>query len=107
MPQRNVSWIYQSPKSSTTSSSAAAQNFQSVTTPPELLFKLTDVQQVAEDGFKTITAERWRSFASMGRKLKLNTGRGTTSVKARVRSWSSTLQKIRQVKKTEIYCYGI
>ena len=40
MPQRNVSWIYQSPKSSTTSSSAAAQNFQSVTTPPERLFKL-------------------------------------------------------------------
>ena len=35
LPQRTISWICQSPKSST-ASSAAAQNSQSVTTPPEL-----------------------------------------------------------------------
>ena len=36
LPQRTISWICQSPKSCTASSSAAAQNSQSVTTPPEL-----------------------------------------------------------------------
>ena len=36
LPQRAISWICQSPKSCTASSSAAAQNFQTVTTPPEL-----------------------------------------------------------------------
>ena len=46
-------------------------------------------------------------FASMLRKSRLNTGRGTTYVRARLRSWSSMLQKIRPVKKTEIYCYAI
>ena len=40
-------------------------------------------------------------FASMCRRLKLNTRQGTTSVKARLRIWSSTLQKIRQEKKAE------
>ena len=34
--QRTISWICQSPKSSTASSSAAARNSQSVSTPPEL-----------------------------------------------------------------------
>ena len=98
LPQRTISWICQSPKSCTASSSAAAQNSQSVnyaTRTPSLLHCST-----AEDGFKTsrLMAVRLR------RKLKLNTGRGrTTSVKARLRSWSSTLQKISHVKKTEIY----
>ena len=35
LPQRNITWMCQSPMSSTASSSAAAQNSQSVTTPPE------------------------------------------------------------------------
>ena len=37
LPQRNISLMCYSPMSSTASSSAAAQNSQSVTTPPELL----------------------------------------------------------------------
>ena len=101
LPQMTISWICQSPKSCTASSSAAAQNFQTVTTPPELpasstaaLLKMDSRPALRNDG---------GPFASMGRLLKLNTGRGTTSVKARLRSWSSTLQKIRHVKKTEIY----
>ena len=36
LPQRTISWICQSPKYCTGSSSAAAQNFQTVTTPPDL-----------------------------------------------------------------------
>ena len=36
LPQRTISWICQSPKSCTASSSDAAQNLQTVTTPPEL-----------------------------------------------------------------------
>ena len=36
LSQRTISWICQSPNSCTASSSAAAQNSQSVTTPPEL-----------------------------------------------------------------------
>ena len=36
LSQRTISWICQSPKSSTASSSAAALNSQSVSTPPEL-----------------------------------------------------------------------
>ena len=38
LPQRTISWICQSPKFYMASSSAAAQNSQSVTTPPERLF---------------------------------------------------------------------
>ena len=88
LPQRNISWMYQSPMSSTASSSAAAQSSQSVTTPPELpgaslLHCSSDPsarqdittcdsemasqsryrgcvirRKIAEAGFKTITAER-------------------------------------------------
>ena len=36
LSQKTISWICQSPKSSTASSSAAARNSQSVSTPPEL-----------------------------------------------------------------------
>ena len=36
LSQRTISWICQSPKSSTASSSASALNSQSVSTPPEL-----------------------------------------------------------------------
>ena len=36
LSHRTISWICQSPKSSTASSSAAARNSQSVSTPPEL-----------------------------------------------------------------------
>ena len=36
LPQRTISWICQSPKSCTACSSSAAQNFETVTTPPEL-----------------------------------------------------------------------
>ena len=57
-------------------------------------------RKIAEDGFKNITAERLRSVCEYA-------GQGTTSVKARLRGWSSTLQKIRQVKKTDMYCYDI
>ena len=38
LPQRIIFWICQSPKYSTASSSAATQDSQSVTTPPERLF---------------------------------------------------------------------
>ena len=33
-------------------------------------FKLTDVQQVAEDGFKTITAARWRTVCEHVKKVE-------------------------------------
>ena len=33
-------------------------------------FKFTDVQQVAEDGFKTITAERWRAVCEHVKKVE-------------------------------------
>ena len=69
---------------------------QSVTTPPEIpafctaaLLKMDSRRPLPNNG---------GPFASKRRKLKLNTVRGTTSVKARFRYWSSTMQTIRQVK---------
>ena len=43
-------------------------------------------RKIAEDGFKTITAERWRSVCEHVKKVEANTGRGTISVKGRFRS---------------------
>ena len=95
-------WICQSPKSSTASSSAAAQNSQSVTMPPELTASSTAARipvpdktspsatrkvhpiaiimddfdkcvirrKLAEDGFKTITAERLRSVYEYVKKVE-------------------------------------
>ena len=102
LPQRTISWICQSPKSSTASSSAAAQNSQSVTTPPEFQASTTAARipvpdktsppatrkvhpraiiaddfdkcvirrKIAEDGFKTITAERLRSVSEYVKKIE-------------------------------------
>ena len=102
LPQRTISWICQSPKTSTASSSAAAPNSQSVTTPPELPVSTTAARipvpdktsppatrkvhpraiivddfdkcvirrKIAEDGFKTITAERFRSVCEYVKKVE-------------------------------------
>ena len=98
MPQRTISC--QSPKSSTASSSAAAQNSQSVTRPPELASttaaripvpdktappatrkvhpiaiivddfdKCVIRRKIAEDGFKTITAEQLPSVCEYMKKV--------------------------------------
>ena len=57
LPQRAISWICQSPKSCSASSSAAAQNSQLVTTPPELpasstaaLLKMDSRPALPDDG---------------------------------------------------------
>ena len=102
LPQRTISWICQSPNSSTASPPAATQNSQSVTTLPELpasstaaLIPVPDKtsppatrkvhprtiivddfdkcvirQKIAEDGFKTITAERLRSVCEYVKKVE-------------------------------------
>ena len=102
LPQWTISWICQSPKSSTASSSAAAKNSQSVTTQPELPASSTAARipvpdktsppatrkvhpraiivddfdkcvirrKNAEDGFKTITAERWRPVCEHVKKVE-------------------------------------
>ena len=101
-PQRTISWICQGPKSSTASSSAAAQNSKSVTTPQELpassitaripvpeklsppvtrkvhpraiivddFDKCVIRRKIAKAGFKTITAERWRSVCECVNKVE-------------------------------------
>ena len=100
--KRTISWICQSPKSSTAMSPSAALNSQSVTTPPELpasstadripvpdktsppatwkvhpiaiivddINKCVVRRKIAEDGFKTITAERLRSFCEYVKKVE-------------------------------------
>ena len=102
LPQWAISWIFQSPKSATASSSAAAKNSQSVTTQPELPASSTAARipmpdktsppstrkvhpraiivddfdkcvirrKIVEDGFKTITAERWRSVCEHVKKVE-------------------------------------
>ena len=130
LPQRTISC--QSPKSSTGSSSAAAQNSQLVSTPPELLASTTAARipvpyktsapatqkvhpiaiigddfdkcvirrKIAEDGFKTITAERLRSVCEYVKKVE-------AEYWARDNPCEREVEKFRQVKKTEIYCYDI
>ena len=102
LPQRTISWICKSPKSSMARSSAAAKNSQSVTTPPELTTSTTAApipvpdktsppatrkvhprviivddfdryvirRKIAEDGFKTITAERSRPVCEYVKKVE-------------------------------------
>ena len=102
LPQLTISRICKSSKSSTASYSAAAQNSQSVTVPPELpasssaaripmadktsppatrkdhpraiivddFDKCVIQRKMAEDGFKTITSERWQSVCEHVKKIE-------------------------------------
>ena len=127
--QRIISWICQSPKSSTASSSAAARNSQSVSTPPELQASFTAAgipvpdktsapatrkvhprAFIVDDFDKCVIRRKSKNFKRSGSSYPPLTGClhiDFKSSRETLRSWSSRLQKIRQVKKTEINCYGI
>ena len=133
LPQRITSLICQSPKYATASSSAAAQNSQSVTTPPEVPASFTAARiqvpdktsppatrkvhsrAIIEDDFAKCVIRRKnpKNLHSQGAVLPtidklLAVLRADIDFKGSretlMRSKSSTLQKIRQVKKTKIYC---
>ena len=68
---------------------------------------MCDSTKIAEDGFKTINAERLRSVCEYVKKVEAEYWGRDNLCEREVEKLASTFQKIRQVKKTEIYCYDI
>ena len=70
-------------------------------------YKCVIRRKIAEDGFKTITAKRWRYFCEHVKKDEAEYWARDNLCESEVEKLVINLQKIRQGKKTEIYCYGI
>ena len=64
-------------------------------------------RKIAEDGFKTITAERWRSVCEHVKKVEAKYWASDNLCESEVEKLVINLAKIRQMKKAKIYCYGI
>ena len=64
-------------------------------------------RKVTEDGFKTITAERWRSVCEHVKKVEAGYWARDNLCESEVEKLVINLAEGSSSEKTEIYCYGI
>ena len=64
-------------------------------------------RKITEDGFKTITAERWRSVCEHVKKVEAEYWARDNLCESEIEKLVINLAEDSSSEKTEIYCYGI